>query len=141
MEGSRQQVSLYEYLTNGPLYELIHFIALIWCTYAILTGILSYLLRLRSTCSARAQRFSCRQIFFSLFTDLDLALNPLNLSKLDSKLKIQENQAKLINLNNMILPLLDTQEDLVKRLHRAETRIAELIEEQESQTYTTLLKE
>ena len=40
----------------------------------------------------------------------------------------------------MILPLLDTQENLVKRLHTAETRIAELMEEQESPTYTTLLR-
>ena len=40
----------------------------------------------------------------------------------------------------MILPLLDTQENLVDRLHRAETRIAQLIEEQGSQTYTTILR-
>ena len=147
-ESSRQSLSLYEWLTNSPLYEFLDLVALIWCSYVILSGTLSYLLRLKSTCTARAQRFTCRQIFFSFFSDLDVALNPLNLSKIDTKIKIQESQAKLISLQNMIYPLIDTQEDLVQRLYTAEETIKEMLDQQTGDEngirthagYTTMFK-
>ena len=41
-ESSRQSLSLYEWLTNSPLYEFLDLLALIWCSYVILSGTLSY---------------------------------------------------------------------------------------------------
>ena len=132
-EVARQNLSLYEWMTNSRLYEFLDLIALVWCSYVILSGSLSYLLRLKTTCTKRAARFTCREIFVSFFTDLDIALNPLNLSKIDTKRLIQESRAKLVSLTNTVNLLLSTQENLVRRLHEIEMTM------QTPAIYTTIL--
>ena len=71
----------------------------------------------------------------SFFTDLDIALNPLNLSKIDTKRLIQESRAKLVSLNNTINLLLSTQENLVRRMHEIELMT------QTPAIYTTIIGE
>ena len=97
-------------LLDSGIWEFLGFINVIWGSYAVACRTCLFLIRSRSSCKKR-KRFTCRSLICSLFTDLDQALNPLSLSKLDQKYRmktieeqitLQGNQAELYDANTKI---------------------------------------
>ena len=103
----RQTAGFMNLILDSGVWQFLDCINVLWGSYAVICGTCLFLIRSRSSCKRR-KRFSFCSRIFSLFTDLDQALNPLSLSKLDQKYRmraieeqitLQGNQAKLHEAN------------------------------------------
>ena len=100
-ELMRQGAGFFDWLLGSDTWQFLQVIYTLWATYSIGTGIVSFIIRTRSTCGRRCKRFTCCQICLSLCSDLEAAINPLSLSKLDMKRKQITHQADMDHVLNL----------------------------------------
>merc|ERR1712030_310065 len=103
--------------------------------------IVSFVIRTRSTCGKRCRRFTCCQICLSLCSDLEAAINPLSLSKLDMKRKQIEHQADMDHVLNLTRVATDNISILTNRIQALERLNADLksIQDRETEEQTEFL--
>ena len=125
-ELQRQSVNLIEFLIDSAFYQIMDIVTTLWAGYAIFTGILSYLLRIKATCNKKNQRFTCCQLFFSLFLDLEGAVNPLSLSKIALKRLYREMSSEIASLKMTNDNLLSVNQGLIIRVSLLEQQMESL---------------
>ena len=100
-ELMRQGAGFFDWILGSDTWQFLQIVYTLWATYSIATGLISFIIRTRSTCGRRCQRFTCCQICLSLCSDLEAAVNPLSLSKLDMKRKQVTHQAEMDHVLNL----------------------------------------
>merc|ERR1712240_527931 len=65
-ELQRQGMSLAEWATSNEFFQALSFISTLWCIYAIFTGCLSMILRMRAVCRRKSREMSCIRLIFAL---------------------------------------------------------------------------
>ena len=133
-EWMRQGAGFFDWLFGTDIWQFMQVIMVIWSTYSIGTGIVSFVIRTRSTCGKRCRRFTCCQIALSLCSDLEAAINPLSLSKLDMKRKTQEHQADMDYVLNLTRMATDNISVLTNRIQALEMLNADLQSRQDRET-------
>ena len=83
------------YILDSSLWCFLDFLTILWCTYTLAYGLVLFIIRMRSFCGKRREKFSCLAIFFSFFSQLDSAINPLSLTKHDFKLRLKEIESQM----------------------------------------------
>ena len=130
----RQGAGFFDWLFGSDIWQFMQVIMVIWSTYSIGTGIVSFVIRTRSTCGKRCRRFTCCQICLSLCSDLEAAINPLSLSKLDMKRKTQEHQADMDYVLNLTRMATDNISVLTNRIQALEILNVDLQSRQDRET-------
>ena len=71
----RQSLSLMSYLINSTVYQMAVLIATIWALSAILSGLITLIIRLKNLCYKRTTKYNSCNLLVSLISELDTALN------------------------------------------------------------------
>ena len=104
-ELSRQTAGLLSLIMDSSLWRTLELATVLWGTYSLTSGLNLLLLRVRSAFKRSIQNLSCCSLFLAFFSSLDMALNPLGLSRLEIKLQVREvqDQLELISQQQTIL--------------------------------------
>ena len=121
----RQSLSLVSYLVNSTFYQIAVLIATIWALSAIISGLITLIIRLKNLCHKRTTKYNSCQLVVSLISELDTALNPMSLTRQKFKQKCDaltaEVQSQRAQLNN----LLQTNQALMTRMTALENRFSD----------------
>jgi hypothetical protein len=130
----RQSSSLLSWLTGqGEWIEILSTVVTVWGTYAIFSGSLSLMVRLRTLCGKKTEKYNCCTILISLFSEFDAALNPNALIKTDYKYRVMEMSSEILHLHNATNTLRESIIELKTGMDLKITRLVEKNEQQEAE--------
>ena len=125
-ELSRQNMSFFDYITQSTAWMWIDLVSGLWCTYAMATGLLCWLIKSKQMFCQGTKKYTCCQIFISSLSSLDAAVNPLNLTKIKFKWKIREISANVMSLQTVVDEMMLTMRSVMDRMTELERRLSEL---------------
>ena len=121
--------TIIDWLLDMPIWQLLQLGMGIWSTYAVLTGLISFLIRIRNTCARRIGNYGCIVLILALFSDFDHAINPLNLTRINLERTLTAIENKVDHFQN----LADTERSdiqfMLNRMNRFEDENQRILEE------------
>ena len=111
---------------DTSLWRMLEVATVIWGSYALISGLVLLLLRIRSSFKRKVENLSCCSMFLAFFSNLDQALNPLGLSRLEMKLQFHEIQSRVELLSQQQVLLSQNFQLVAQRLGNIEDDLAKL---------------
>jgi hypothetical protein len=110
----RQSENFPSWLTGqNEIMNMLHTVVTLFGTYWIYSGFLGLLIKLRHTCGEkRNPRHGCLSLILTLFSEIDVALNPNNILKTNQKFKFQELSVQLSTIHSTVTGLTEIKDNM-----------------------------
>ena len=130
-EINRQSSGVLAFLfDNNDLWNFFSAYITLWGIYVNINGFLHFLVRLRVYCSRnKVARFGCLSTLLSLFSELDLSLNPSSFLRQNQKVAVAQLTAQQVELTMSVESLTRTLKSLNEEFSSMKSDMQELVGE------------